>query len=93
LLDGDELIAAIVVTHDSRKGWLNRLAVDPTRRRQGLASRLIRAAEEHLWEQGIRVIGVLIEDWNSASLALFAQAGYVDHPGVRYLSKRPGPEA
>jgi ribosomal protein S18 acetylase RimI-like enzyme len=93
LEEGDELVGVIVVTHDSRKGWLNRLAIDPSYRRQGLGLRLIRAAEEHLQGLGIQVIGTLIEDWNGASLALFAEAGYADHPGIHYLSKRPGPEA
>ena len=93
LEEADRLVGVIVVTHDSRKGWLNRLAIDPAYRRQGLGLRLIQAAEEHLRSQGIEVIGALIEDWNSTSLALFAKAGYADHPGIRYLSKRPGPEA
>jgi GNAT superfamily N-acetyltransferase len=88
-----ELVGVIVVTHDSRKGWLNRLAIDPPYRRQGLGLRLILAAEEHLRGQGIQVIAALIEDWNEASLALFTKAGYADYPGIHYLSKRPGPEA
>jgi GNAT superfamily N-acetyltransferase len=93
LEQGDALVGVIVVTHDSRKGWLNRLAIDPSHRRQGLGLKLIRAAEEHLHGQGIQVIAALIEDWNAASLSLFAKAGYVDFPGIHYLSKRPGPEA
>ena len=93
LEEGDALVGVIVVTHDSRKGWLNRLAIDPAYRRRGLGRQLIQAAEEHLRSQGIEVIAALIEDWNSASLALFARAGYADHAGIHYLSKRPGPEA
>jgi ribosomal protein S18 acetylase RimI-like enzyme len=87
------LVGVIVVTHDSRKGWLNRLAIDPSYRRRGWGLRLIRAAEEHLRKQGIQVIAALIEDWNEASLVLFTKAGYVDFSGIHYLSKRPGPEA
>jgi GNAT superfamily N-acetyltransferase len=93
LEQADDLVGVIVVTHDSRKGWLNRLAIDPSHRRQGLGLKLMQAAEEYLRSQGIQVIAALIEGWNEASLELFAKAGYVDFPGIHYLSKRPGPEA
>jgi len=84
-----QLAGAIVATHDSRKGWINRLVVDPDYRRRGYAVRLIAAAEEMLREQGMHIIAVLIEDDNSASLALFQQVGYVEmDPPIHYLSKR-----
>ena len=86
---GNELIGVIVVTHDSRKGWLNRLAVDPGWRRQGIGLHLIRAAEEYLHDQGIQVIAVLIHSDNERSITTFRQAGYNLEPDVLYLSKRP----
>ena len=42
---GTALVAVAVLTHDGRKGWINRLAVDPALRRQGLATELIAEAE------------------------------------------------
>ena len=39
------LVAVAVLTHDGRKGWINRLAVDPAYRRQGLARWLVAEAE------------------------------------------------
>lgn len=87
-----QLIAAVVATHDGRKGWINRLVVDPAHRRQGHARRLIAAAETTLKAQGMHVIACLIEGWNETSLALFQSEGYV--PGdVHYLSKRDNDEA
>jgi ribosomal protein S18 acetylase RimI-like enzyme len=87
-VDG-ELVAAVVATHDSRKGWINRLVVKPEHRRQGYAQRLIEEAEQVLREQDMRIIAALIESDNSASLALFQQAGYVEiDKGIHYLSKR-----
>ena len=77
-----------------RKGWINRLAVDPDHRGRGHAGRLVAAAEEVLREQGMHVIAVLIESDNAASLALFQKAGYVDprcagsDSGIHYLTKR-----
>jgi ribosomal protein S18 acetylase RimI-like enzyme len=84
-----QLVAAVVATHDSRKGWINRLVVDPEHRRRGHAQRLIEEAEHVLREQGIHVIAALVEGDNFASLALFQQAGYVEvDKNMHYLSKR-----
>mgnify|MGYP001026387550 FL=1 len=84
-----QLIGAVVATHDSRKGWINRLVVDPAHRRQGHATRLIAAAEQALRDQGMQIIAALIETDNPGSLALFRQAGYVEFDeGIHYVSKR-----
>ncbi len=92
-VDG-RLVGVVVATHDSRKGWINRLAVDPDFRRRGYGLRLIRAAEEVLKSQGIEVIAALVESDNAASLALFQKAGYQEiDPGMHYLTKRDRDEA
>jgi len=89
-----QLVGAVVVTHDSRKGWINRLAVDPGHRRRGHAARLIAAAEETLREQHIHVIAALVESDNPTSLALFRKVGYVESdPGIHYLTKRDSSDA
>ena len=86
---GGRLAGAVVATHDSRKGWINRLATDPDLRRRGYAARLIAAAEEVLREQGMHVIAALVESDNTASLALFQKTGYVEiDSGIHYLTKR-----
>lgn len=82
------LVGVVLPTHDGRKGWINRLAVDPAFRRQGIALTLIRAAEDWLRAQGITIFAALIEPGNDTSLATFAAASYVDWPGLHYVSKR-----
>ena len=92
-VDG-QLVGAIIATHDSRKGWINRLVVDPDHRRRGYAARLIAAAEETLREQDIHVIAALVESDNPASLALFQKVGYIESdPGIHYLTKRDSEDA
>ena len=87
-VDG-QFVGAVVATHASRKGWINRLVVDPDHRRRGHAGRLVAAAEEALHEQGMYVIAALVESDNPASLALFQKAGYVEiDSGMHYLTKR-----
>ncbi len=85
---GDDLIAAVLITHDGRKGWINRLAVHPDHRRQGIARKLITASEDVLKSRGIEVYAALIEPGNEASMALFSDAGYVDYEGIHYVTKR-----
>jgi len=86
--DKNSLIGVVVATHDGRKGWINRLAVHPDYRRQGLGQLLVGAAEATLQDQGMQIIAALIEDWNRASLALFEHAGYTELPDLHYVSKR-----
>ena len=92
LEDTDRLVACVVITDDTRKGWINRLAVDPDYRRQDLAAQLIVEAEQALREKGIHVFAALIEHENVASLTLFQREGYKTH-NVVYVSKRDGEDA
>jgi N-acetylglutamate synthase len=85
---GDALVAVAVLTHDGRKGWINRLAVDPPSRRQGLARRLVVEAERwFVQEIGLEVWAALIEQHNEGSLLLFEELGY-ERPELVYVSKR-----
>jgi GNAT superfamily N-acetyltransferase len=88
LEDDGKLVGIVVATNDTRKGWINRLAIDPNYRRKGYGAQLIHAAEEALRSIGIKVIGALIEDWNDASLTLFKREGYAVHSDIYYVSKR-----
>ena len=88
-----ELAAVVLVTHDGRKGWINRLAVVPRCRGRGYAKRLVAEAERVLQAQGMTVIAALIEPGNEASLELFTTLGYVEADGMHYLSKRDHPDA
>jgi N-acetylglutamate synthase len=90
---GAQMVAVVVLTHDGRKGWINRLAVDPAYRRRGLASRLVAEAEHwFVKDQGLEIWAALIESENRDSQALFAALDYRRHDVV-YVSKRTRPDA
>jgi ribosomal protein S18 acetylase RimI-like enzyme len=86
--DNDRLVASVIVSHNGRKGWINRLAVDPQYRGQGLALQLIEYAENLLKEEGIGIFACLIEDWNYTSEKLFTSVGYQKHEDIIYYTKR-----
>ena len=88
MFDGKRLIGTVVGTSDGRKGWINRLAVDPDYRGRGLAQKLISECEQFLYEQGLKVIACLIEEWNTPSLSAFRKAGYSITDDILYCSRR-----
>jgi len=91
--EANEIIGVVLVTHDARKGWINRLATKPSRVRQGIATKLLRAAEASLYKTGIEVIALLIKDDNVASRAFFEKEGYIFSEEITYYSKRLNPES
>lgn len=84
----DQLIGVALATHDSRKGWINRIAVHPDYRRQGVGAALIAACEQHFEQLGLLIVAALVEADNIASLSMFLHEGYQRHDTVIYLSKR-----
>jgi ribosomal protein S18 acetylase RimI-like enzyme len=85
------VVGTVVASHDGRKGWVNRLAVDPAFRGRGLGRRLVREAEEWLEAQGLGIFACLIEDWNELSMELFQKLGYVKEGEIIYFTKRRFP--
>lgn len=83
-----QMVGVIIGSYDSRKGWLNRLAVVPEHQGEGIGRILVQEMEKRLKAKGFRIIATLIEDGHEASMALFKKAGYVVHDDITYLTKR-----
>jgi ribosomal protein S18 acetylase RimI-like enzyme len=90
--EDNRLIGIVIISCDMRKGWINRLAVDPEYRRRGVAEALIVESEKILRKHGIRIFCALIEDYNVASKKLFKKLGYMEHRDIIYFSKRESKE-
>ena len=82
------IVASIFATHDGRKGWINRLAVDPHYQRNGIGSLLITEIEKIFDQRGIHIVTCLVEAWNTNSLDFFEELGYTRHNDIIYFSKR-----
>jgi ribosomal protein S18 acetylase RimI-like enzyme len=91
--EGEEgrVVGTVLATHDGRKGWINRLAVDAALRKRGLGARLVAEAERWLESQGLDILACLIEDDNAVSMAVFGKLGYKKHPEIIYFAKRKHP--
>ncbi len=89
---GGRIVGTVLATHDGRKGWINRLAVEAALRRRGLGSRLIAAAEKGLEAMGMEIFACLIEKINTASMGAFERHGYRKQPEICYFVKRLFPE-
>ena len=88
----NDLVGTVIISCDLRKGWINRLAVDPEYRHRGIAKALIAESERTLRKHGIRIFCALIEDYNATSKKLFKECGYVEHHDITYFSKRDSDE-
>lgn len=88
LFIGDRLVGVGLTTYDGRKGWINRVAVDPDYRGQGFASKIIEECEKFLKNLGAEIIACLIEEYNTPSMALFQKHDYLYGEDIHYFSKR-----
>ncbi len=93
LFDGDRMLGVCLCNYDGRRGWLNRLAIDPDFRGIGLAGRLMEEGEKFLKSRGAVVIAGLIEEINTPSMACFEKAGYSCLKNITYWTKRDSPDA
>ena len=82
------VVGVLLGSHDFRKGWINRIAVDPDHRRHGVASRLMDACEGAFQALGIDIYAALVEINNEPSARLFERAGYRRDIPVHYFHKR-----
>ena len=89
-LDG-RVIATIMAGYEGHRGWMNYLAVDPTRRGRGLGRALVTAVEQALLARGCPKLNLQVRSDNAAVVAFYEAAGYGVDP-VTSLGKRLIPD-
>ncbi len=87
------MIGTAIANYDGRRGWVNRVAVDPDCRAKGYAGVLIAECNKFLENLGAVVICALIEDINYPSITTFNKAGFTAEKKYIYFTKRQSDEA
>lgn len=72
----DQIVGTVLAGFDGVRGWIYHLAVHPSARRQGTATRLMRAAEEELKGYGCPKINLQIRVDNAEVAAFYRTLGY-----------------
>ncbi len=93
LLEDGRMLAVGIANWDGRRGWINRVAVDPDHRGRGLAGKIIRECEAFLKDCGALAIAALIEDINYPSITAFQKEGFQCLREILYFSKYAFPGA
>jgi len=93
LYEENNLLAVGIANYDGRRGWINRVAVDPDKRGEGLAGMIIEECEKFMRARGAVVLTALIEDINEPSISCFQKAGYICDRSWLYFSKRESRES
>ena len=81
-VDGDRIAGTVMAGYEGHRGWINYLAVDPDRRRQGFARALMGAAEERLRALGCAKINLQIRQDNSEAIAFYRRIGFAEDASV-----------
>ena len=76
-LDGELVVGSVMAGYDGHRGWINRLAVAPAYRRQGIGAALMREAENRLLAMGCAKINLQVIESNAAVVGFYRRLGYV----------------
>ena len=74
-LDG-AMVGAVLGTHDGRKGWINRVAVKPAYRRQGIARAQIDFCEHQARSKMLAKLALDVEVDNHLALPVYQHYGF-----------------
>lgn len=79
-----EVVGSVMVGYDGHRGWVNYLAVHPSRQGHGLGRALMGAAEERLAALGCAKINLQVREGNEAACDFYEAVGYEREPIVSF---------
>ncbi|MES2171640.1 MAG: GNAT family acetyltransferase [Actinomycetota bacterium] len=74
-IDGD-IVATAMAGYDGHRGWVHYLAVDPSRRREGIGRQLMSEVEARLVAVGCPKLNLQVRSDNAAVLGFYRGLGY-----------------
>jgi ribosomal protein S18 acetylase RimI-like enzyme len=72
----EEVVATVMGGYEGHRGWVNYLAVDPDRQRQGLGRAMMEEIQRRLESLGAPKINLQIRDDNLAAAAFYERIGF-----------------
>ena len=75
-IDDGRIVGSLLGTFDGWRGHMYRLAVEPSQRRRGIATALVRQMEQSFREWGVRRVNVLVERDRPWATAFWTSVGY-----------------
>lgn len=85
------LIGSIAMGHDSNRGWLHYVSVDPAKRRHGLGRDLVRAAEQWLAARDVVDVHLTVRSANADVVRFYERIGYGAVPSIMMEKVLPKP--
>lgn len=84
---GSRIIASCMAGYDGHRGWIYYLAVQQDLQGSGIASQIMKHAEQALRHMGCPKIDLMVRKSNQEVISFYHKIGYKDDP-VTVLSKR-----
>jgi ribosomal protein S18 acetylase RimI-like enzyme len=78
-----------MIGYEGHRGWINYLAVDPTRQRRGVGRRLMQRAEEILGKAGCPKVNLQVRAENRIAAEFYLNLGYTPDDVISF-GKRLG---
>lgn len=75
-ITGERVVGAVLGGYDGVRGWVYHLAVLPTERRRGIATRLMRVVEAALVDLGCPKLNLQVRATNAAVIGFYRSLGY-----------------
>lgn len=85
------LIGSIAMGHDSNRGWLHYVSVDPARRNHGVGRDLVRAAEQWLAARDVVDVHLTVRSANAEVVRFYEHMGYGAVPSIMMEKVLPKP--
>ncbi len=79
-----KIVATVMAGYDGHRGWINYLAVDPHRRRQGLGRTLMAVVEQRLRDRGCPKINLQIRQDNLSAVEFYERIGFAQDAVVSF---------
>ncbi|MGD0518553.1 MAG: GNAT family N-acetyltransferase [Thermoguttaceae bacterium] len=88
--DGRRIIAAVLCSHDGRRGYLHHLAVNPAHRRQGIGRSLVQRCLDRLLRERILKCNIFLFAGNSEGKAFWQAVGFRDRTDLKVMQRITG---